>query len=327
MACRSKFSPDSVSVLVGALSRGLCGAFAALIFVLFMPMWTGCGGGWVARHPLARDPGSSDVVGRMQTHRIRGDETLLDLTRPYDLGYVELVAANPGIDPWLPGPGTRIVLPTAHLVPDGAREGIVINLAEQRLYLFGESTLSFPIGVSREGWTTPLGATRVVRKREHPSWYPTASARREDPTLPRVVHAGPENPLGTHALYLGWPRYLIHGTNEPDGVGRRVSRGCIRLYPEDIVRLFEATTLDMPVRVIHEPVKLARVGADIFLEVHPTLDEMLELETTGRLEAIELPDLQPRIRAFAGELLARIDWTLAYQTAEQRRGVPVRITR
>lgn len=284
----------------------------------------------------------------MQTHRIRGDESLIDLARRYDLGYAELVAANPGVDPWVPGQGTRILLPTAHLVPPGLRQGIVVNLAEQRLYVFPASgaagsgaddsksgrasswVRSFPIGVSREGWSTPLGATRVKRKRANPTWYPTLSARREDPTLPDMVGAGPENPLGTHALYLGWPRYLIHGTNEPDGVGRRVSRGCIRLYPEDIVRLFEVAPLETPVRVIHEPVKLARVGNDVFLEVHPNLDDLAQLEEKGRLEPLRPenrpPKLRPRIRAFAGAASSRIDWRLVYQTATERRGVPVRIS-
>lgn len=292
-----------------------------------------------AWHPLAEETEAPGLLGAMARHTIEGDETLLDLTRRYGLGYVELVAANPGVDPWLPGEGVEVVLPTAHLVPLDAEgvvaEGLLINLAEQRLYRFpdaldGENARieSFPIGVSRDGWRTPLGRTHVARKQEAPSWYPTASARREDPTLPSVVRAGPENPLGAFALYLGWPRYLIHGTNEPDGVGRRVSRGCIRLYPEDIERLFWTTPVGTPVRVIHEPVKLARVGEDVYLEVHPTLDEMATLEEQGALEPVRPEDLRPRIRAFAGEALAdRIDWSIAYQTAAERRGLPVRITR
>lgn len=292
------------------------------------PEWSGLGPNW---HDLAEPADSDSVVGLMLRHQIDGPETLLDLMRPYNLGYVELVAANPGVDPWLPASGSKIVLPTAHLVPDGAREGIIINLAEQRLYFFdpaeGGATQSFPIGVSREGWETPIGETRIVRKKEGPTWYPTASAREEDPTLGRKVDPGPENPLGTHALYLDWPTYLIHGTNEPDGVGRRVSRGCIRLYPEDIIRLFEVAAVDTPVRVIHDPVKLARVGDAVFLEVHPTLEEMKHLEEEASLPEIEPEDLRERIKAAAGDATPRINWALAYQTAAQRRGVPVRITR
>lgn len=300
------------------------------LVLLCVAMLGGCSAGGRSWHPLAQASDSAAIVGTMQRHVIRGDETLLDLARRHDLGYVELVAANPGLDPWLPGEGAEVILPTAHLVPSGPEEGILINLAEQRLYFFRDAVdarpLSFPIGVSREGWVTPLGETRVVRKRASPVWYPTESARREDPSLPRSVAAGPENPLGDFAIYLDWPRYLIHGTNEPDGVGRRVSRGCIRLYPEDIERLFEMTEIETPVRVVHEPVKLMREGDDVYLEVHPTLDEMGELERNARLEPVRPHDLSPRIRAVAGELSERIDWPLAHRTAAERRGVPVRIT-
>ncbi len=310
---------------------------AASLLLLATTSVTGCaaldGFGW---HPLAYGSDSTRVVGRMQRHRIAGKETLLDLTRPHGLGYAELIAANPGVDVWLPGEGTVVELPTAHLLPLDPEEprprGLLINLADQRLYLFpedpSEPVESFAIGVSRDGWSTPLGTTRVVRKREAPIWYPTKSAKREDPTLPDAVRAGPENPLGEYALYLDWPRYLIHGTNEPDGVGRRVSRGCIRLYPEGIERVFARTEVDTPVRVIHEPVKIARIGRDVYLEVHPTMDELALLETKGVLDPIRPEDLRSRIRDVAGEdASARIDWRLAYRTAAERRGVPVRITR
>jgi len=339
MAYRSKFVPDVASVRrsgspdrrpngTSAFSRFLLvGLGLVALPVLFLG---GCAVSGRSVDPLSRHYESADVVGHTARHQIRGDETLLDLTRRFDLGYVELIAANPGIDPWIPGVGTRVLLPSAHLLPAGPRKGIVINLAEQRLYLFEADTeallFSFPIGVSREGWTTPLGRTKVIRKRKDPIWYPTRSARREDPELPTVVRAGPENPLGTHALYLGWDRYLIHGTNEPDGVGRRVSRGCIRLYPEDIVRLFESTPVGAEVRVVHETAKLAWVGEDVFFEVHPSLDEMLVLEEEGILPEIRPDDLRPQIKEFAGGASDRIDWGLAYRVAADRRGVPVRIT-
>ncbi len=314
------------SILIRALSVAFLGAFP------------GCSTIGIGGDPLSHRFESDDVIGRIRAHRIRGGETLLDLTRPYELGYVELVAANPGIDPWIPGVGTRVVLPTAHVLPSGPREGIVINLADQRLYFFGEGhaagegdrpdpgVSSFPIGVGRDGWATPLGSTRIVRKRRDPIWYPTRSAREEDPDLPAAVRAGPENPLGNRALYLGWPTYLIHGTNEPDGVGRRVSRGCIRLYPEGILRLFDETAVDTPVRVVDEPVKLGWVGHDVYLEVHPTLDEMGQIEEKGMLEPIRPDDLRPRIRKFAGAEQSRIDWAIAYRVAAERRGIPVRIT-
>lgn len=287
-------------------------------------------------HPLSEPVDAPGVVGLLDRHTIAGEETLLDLTRRYQLGYVELLAANPGVDPWVPGVGTDIILPTAHLVPlddkHPRRPGLLINLADQRLYVFPPADKgrphSYPIGVSRDGFDTPIGHTTVVRKKAAPTWTPTLSARREDPTLPRVVGPGPENPLGDFALYLDWPLYLIHGTNEPDGVGRRVSRGCIRLYPEHIEKLFALVPVGAKVRVVHEPVKIARVGDDLFLEVHPTLEDMESLEVKGALDEIRPDDLRPRIRAFAGpETSERIDWSLAYRTAAERRGVPVQITR
>ncbi len=330
MESRSKSGLEARALRRGAPRRPLRSVAALALGLLLVGTISGCGASGPPRGRLGGVYESDDVVGRIRFHRIEGEETFLDLARRYGLGYVELVAANPGVDPWLPGAGRQIVLPTAHVLPSGQREGIVVNLADQRLYVFedetGEPQGSFPIGVSRDGWSTPLGTTSVVRKAESPIWYPPVSARREDPTLPKVVRAGPENPLGTHALYLDWPRYLIHGTNEPDGVGRKVSRGCIRLYPEDIVQLFDTTPLGTSVRVIHEPVKLAWVGRDIFLEVHPTIEDMTQLEEEARLEAARPEDLRPRIREFAGAETGRVDWQIAYRVAAERRGVPIRIT-
>ena len=193
--------------------------------------------------------------------------------------------------------------------------------------------MSFPIGVSRADSSTPLGETKVVRKRESPTWTPPRSARLEDPSLPAVVPPGPENPLGTHALYLDWPQYLIHGTNEPYGVGRRVSRGCIRLYPEDIARLYPLIPVGTPVRVIHDPVKLQVVRGELFLEVHPTLEQAGELEEDGAFTAAEPRELRSRVEALArsvpegGELLARVDWPLVDRIGRERRGFPIRVTR
>lgn len=270
-----------------------------------------------------------NVAGRQIVHQASSDDTLVELARTYGLGYVELVAANPGVDPWLPGAGTSLVLPMAHLFPPGPREGIVINLAEQRLYFFDTAgpPLTFPIGISRAGWKTPLGETTVTRKTASPTWYPPASARREDPTLPALVTPGPENPLGTRALYLGWPRYLIHGTNEPYGVGRRVSRGCIRLYPEHIEGLYEAVSIGTRVRVIDEPVKLAWISDALYLEIHPTLAQAGELEEDGRFEPVEAPEIRERVAEFAGASAHLIDWPEVARADRERRGVPVAILR
>jgi L,D-transpeptidase ErfK/SrfK len=272
-----------------------------------------------------------DMVGEIRHYTIQKEDTLLDVARQYDLGYVELVAANPGVDAWIPKPGTRILLPTAHLIPDAPREGIVINVAEMRLYYFpadAGGVVTFPIGIGVEGWGTPLGTTRVVSKREHPTWTPPESIRIEHHgDLPAFVPPGPDNPLGDFALDLGWPRYLIHGTNKPYGVGRRVSHGCIRLYPEDIKRLFGWVPVGTPVTVVDQQVKLGWVKGELYLEVHPSLAEANDIEIGTTPVPKPIPDLRERVKAAAGSKAGQVDWLLVDRTARDRRGIPVRITR
>lgn len=259
----------------------------------------------------------------------------MDIARRYDFGFVELRAANPGIDPWRAGEGREIVLPTLHLEPPvgadaGARRGIVVNLAEMRLYLFrgpGVPAISFPIGIGREGWETPTGTTTIVQKRRNPTWVPPASIRARDPRLPAQVPPGPNNPLGAFALNLGWPSYVIHGTNKPDGVGRRVSHGCLRLYPEDIERLFDLVEVGTPVSIIDQPVKLAWLGDALYLEVHPSQTQAVQVELTGSFLPEPLPDLLASVERARGGRIADIDWPLVAKAAQERRGVAVRISR
>ena len=274
---------------------------------------------------------AGDLVGRLASYRIKQNDTLMDVAWRYGLGFVELRAANPGVDPWIPPPGMLLTLPTAHLLPDAPKQGIVINLAEQRLYVFsrdGRSVETHPIGTGKEGRTTPLGATTIVRKQANPAWYPPASIREEKPELPKVVPPGPDNPLGDFALYLGWNAYLIHGTNKPDGVGRRVSSGCIRMYPEDIARLFREIPVGTKVTVVMQPIKLGWWHDQLYLEVHPTLDQADEIEMEGRIVShVYEADLAERIAKAAGDRIGRVDLKLAERIAQERRGFPVRITR
>ncbi|MEM6781535.1 MAG: L,D-transpeptidase family protein, partial [Pseudomonadota bacterium] len=200
-----------------------------------------------------------DYVGEMEVHTAVFEDTLVHLARWNDLGFVEMMAANPELDPWIPGAGAKVILPKQHLLPDAPRKGIVINLPEMHLFFFpedGSAPTVHSIGIGREGLNTPIGKTTVTRKKAGPTWRPTARMREEDPSLPAVVPPGPENPLGTHALYLGFPQYLIHGTNKPYGIGRRISSGCIRMYPETIRELFDRVPVGTPVNIVDQPIKV-----------------------------------------------------------------------
>jgi L,D-transpeptidase ErfK/SrfK len=222
-----------------------------------------------------------------------------------------------------------VTLPGAHLLPDARRRGIVINLADQRLYYFPKGALTvvtFPIGTPRDGTIIPIGATTVVDKRPNPTWFPPPSVRAENPDLPESVPPGPDNPLGAFALSLGWPSYVIHGTNKPDGVGRRVSRGCIRLYPESIETLYPMVPVGTWVTTVDQPVKFGMADGALYLEVHPTQAEIDEVEAGGAVESPAPLAVETYLRAKAGKLLDRVDWPLVERTTRERRGFPVRIT-
>ncbi|MDW5378272.1 L,D-transpeptidase family protein [Halomonas sp. HP20-15] len=225
----------------------------------------------VGHYPL---PDSSDIVGRVQTVETSGEETLIDIGLRHGVGYNAMVRANPETNVWVPGEGTEVVVPTRYILPPGPHEGIVVNLAEMRLYYYPDTPQgktprveTYPIGIGRMDWQTPLGRTTVTAKVENPAWYPPQSiiaerAKRGE-TLPSVVPPGPDNPLGKHALILDLPGYLIHGTNRPAGVGMRVSHGCIRMLPGDIADLIHRVPVGTPVRLVKEPVKFGWDAAGI----------------------------------------------------------------
>lgn len=224
------------------------------------------------------------VVGEPQVVFTGDSDTLSDLARTYGLGYDELIAANPGVDPWMPGSNTPVLLPTQFVLPDVPRRGIVLNIASKRLFYFPampegarQIVKTYPIGIGRVGWETPLGTTEVIAKARDPHWFVPASVRREhaelgDP-LPAVVPPGPDNPLGHRVLQLEMPGYLIHGTNQPYGVGMRVSHGCVRLYPENIELLYELVEIGEPVTIVNEPYLLGTRDGLLYFEAHEPLED------------------------------------------------------
>jgi L,D-transpeptidase ErfK/SrfK len=265
-----------------------------------------------------------DVVGQTFTLHTRWEETFSDIARIYDIGYRQMVAANPKIDAWLPGEGTEVVIPQQYILPSGPRKGIVINLAELRLYYYPEDrpvVVTYPIGIGREGWSTPTGETVVIGKKEGPSWTVPASILKEHEEdgepLPPVIPPGPNNPLGTHAIYLGLSGYLLHGTNKPYGVGMRVSHGCIRLYPENIKQFFQQVKKGTPVRIVNEPYKAGWLKGELFVQVHPPLVEYIEEKGHNYTELVNA------VIERLGEDQRKPDWSLLHEYAENKTGIPM----
>ena len=258
------------------------------------------------------------------------DET--DIARRFNVGYEEMVRANPGVDPWLPGVGREVVVPTRFILPNAARKGIVINLAAMRLWYFeprkaGEPQVvhTDPIGIGRVGWATPLGTTKVSRKKKDPTWRPSAAVRKEhaenDDPVDAVVPPGPDNPLGNRALYLAWPSYLVHGTNKPYGVGIRSSHGCIRLYPEDILQLFELAPVGTQVQVVNQPFLFGWHDGKLYLQAYDVLEDDPRDFDKARKKLLT-KQLAVRIQKQLKERGEAIDWEAVSAIAHQPRGIP-----
>ncbi len=273
-------------------------------------------------------PPESDVIGEMRSDRTEAKDTLLDLARRHGLGYEEITNANPGVDAWLPGAGTEVVVPKRRLLPRAPREGIVINLPEHRIYWYPPAApaeapvvWTFPVSIGKMDWNTPLGKTRIVAKVRNPTWTPPQSVRDEHAKrgdiLPAIVPAGPDNPMGLFAMRLGIPggAYLIHGTNRPAGVGMQVTHGCMRLYPEDIEALFGMVAVNTPVLIVNQPYKWGWHDGELLIEVHPSLQEDV-------VEPPTLTDLTRLIVAATESAPLPIDWTAAERAWREARGVP-----
>ncbi|SCZ84334.1 conserved hypothetical protein [Nitrosomonas mobilis] len=240
-------------------------------------------------HALAKNwilpPNDVDIFGEIQITAANHEETLLDIARHHEIGQDEILLANPNVNRWLPEQGAEVVIPSRYILPQAPRSGLVINLPEMRLYYFPKAIkdnkpriITYPVSIGRMDWKTPLGKTTIIRKQKDPTWTPPQSLRNEamaneGKILPAVVPAGPDNPLGRYALYLGLPGYLIHSTNKPFGVGMRVTHGCIRMYPENIEELFAIIPVSTPVYIVNQPIKLGWLEKNLYIELHPPLEE------------------------------------------------------
>lgn len=316
-----------------------------------------------ATHRFVVEPGQ-DVIGAIQVVTITDKEdTLPDIARRFNVGYEEIVRANPGVDPWLPGVGREIVVPTQFVLPDAPRQGVVINVAAMRLFYYpkpeappkgakpaaagkqaklakGEKpkpappqpqvVITHPIGIGKVGWQTPEGVTKITSRVKDPVWTPPLSVRLEHrkngEELPPRVPAGPDNPLGAHMFRLGWPSYLVHGTNKPYGVGMRSSHGCVRLYPEDIAQLYETVPVGTQVRVVNQPYLLGwqREGGHerLYVQAYGPLEDDKRDWKHGPKSLLKKAGKTPlwqKVRAHDAE----IDWDAARAQSEKPRGIPV----
>ena len=311
---------------------------ASLMLILFL---TGCAdmqGFWPKSLPLPSYPSDrierndfivqkdEDVIGRLASIKLKKGDTLPDIARHFSLGINTVSAANPGTDIWVPKTGERILLPLSYTLPDTRRKGIVINLGTMRLYHFKRNgdrldVSTYPVGVGTADRPTPMGKMYISRKKFRPTWYVPASIaedhRKKGDPLPPKVPPGPLNPLGEHALYLSRSTYLIHGTNKPASIGLRATNGCIRLYPEDVERLYTNTPVKTPVKVVNQPYLAGRRDGIVYLEAH------LPFKESGTANWKKIYAKLKKIEKSSGSPL---DWKKIKQVVVEARGYPVPVS-
>jgi L,D-transpeptidase ErfK/SrfK len=278
----------------------------------------------------------STIIGHVRVVTDIGKNTLFDIARHYDLGYKEIVAANPGVSVWVPDQHQKIVVPTEFILPLKPWVGIVINVPQRRLYFFpkpkkGEApqVITFPLGIFRPGWPTPLGLTRIIAKYRDPSWIVPKSIQEEhrkegESQYPSYFPPGPDNPMGMLAMQTGFPEIFIHGTSEPWGVGMRTSHGCFHLYPEDAAQLFSALPVGTPVRIINDPYVVGMRGGQLYMAAFKPIDDYPTKESplTRAVAAVtrflpDKPDAPGR---------PALDWERVLSVAQDERPVPVSIS-
>jgi L,D-transpeptidase ErfK/SrfK len=297
----------------------LVSAMNIISLIIIAAFWAIPGTAWCANE--YRYDNQNEVLGRMELYTVKDTESLYEIGRSYKTGYNGITTANPGIDPLVPGKGTRLILPTSWILPDGPHDtGIIINIAEMRLYYFFRKrglrkVITYPVGIGVEGAETPLGTFRIIEKIKAPAWHVPQSIRKEKPELPEVVPPGPDNPMGSHALRLSLGTVLIHGTDVPWGIGRKVSHGCIRLYPEDITELFNIIPINTKVTIVNQPVKVGVRRGKIYVEVHEDQDHK-EYDYLGKTKNI----LQQK------KLLNRVNMKKLAKEVGKMKGYPVDVS-
>ena len=272
---------------------------------------------------------SNDIIGEELFYTIGNKDTLIDIARKYDVSFADILSANGEMDPWLPEVNKKIIIPKKHILPNVKRDGVIINLGDLRIYFYKNNIFigTYPIGIGRSGWETPLGIAKVIKKKVDPYWIPPESVREEDPSLPKIVAPGEDNPLGNRAIYISIPSYLIHGTNKPYGVGMKVSHGCIRLYPEDIETLFELVEVGTKVNIVNQPIKVGWYKNNLYMEVHELpayASEKNLILNKDRKSLFPLATIE--VQKKAGIHITIVDWPEVFKTVLEAKGVPIKIS-
>jgi L,D-transpeptidase ErfK/SrfK len=279
---------------------------------------------------------NTEIVGYVQRTVVGKDDTLPDIARRFDVGYEEMLLANPGVDPWLPGVGREVVVPTQFVLPAAPHEGVVVNVAAMRIFYYpphkkGAPQLVYthPIGIGRVGWKTPEGTAKIVSRTKDPVWVVPKSVRDEHAedgeTLPARVPAGPDNPLGQYMFRLSWPSYLIHGTNKPYGVGMRSSHGCMRLYPEDIAVFYDLIPIGTKVTVVNQPYLFGTRDATLYLQAYAVMEDDSRDWSNNR-QRLLAHLLSPKLRKEVSVRDDGIDWQRVGDVAHSPRAIPVPVT-
>ncbi len=271
--------------------------------------------------------GDQTMIGSLAVIETRENDTLSDIARHFGLGYNDISAANPTISPWTPQAGSRILLPLQFILPEAPHKGIVLNLANKRLFYYPkqqtDNVFTYPVGIGRQGWNTPMGLTSIVAKKANPTWTVPESIHQEHAEkgdlLPSVIAAGPNNPLGLYAMQLGFPHYLIHGTNKPYGIGMQISHGCVQLYPEDIEVLFKNASEGMPVRIIHQPYLTAWDQNMLYLEAN----EPIQKWEHDKPKLIK--QLLKQLKTMSAKKNVSVDWKRVDAVIKKSDGIPTPI--
>lgn len=264
------------------------------------------------------------LIGGLAAVETRENDTLPDVARHFGLGYNDITAANTGVSAWTPRPNSKVLLPLQFILPDAPHKGIVLNVANMRMFYYPKKernkVYTYPVGIGRDGWNTPMGTTSIAVKTPNPDWHVPPSIHREHAEkghiLPSVVRSGPDNPLGYYAMRLAIGSYLIHGTNKPFGIGMQISHGCVQMYPEDIEVLFKKVPVGTSVKIVHDPYLTAWHDNMLYLEANEPLEKWLNNKRQLKKQ------VSKELTKLAKQHNVTVDWDKVDKVIDRADGIP-----